>query len=65
MDLDEKLKILGRSARFDLCGDCDVKGTGRVRAEGDRWEYPELVPDGRSSIMLRALMSNPCENNCF
>ncbi len=65
MDLDEKLKILGRSARFDLCGDCDVKGTGRVRAEGDRWEYPELVPDGRSSIMLRALMSNRCENNCF
>ncbi len=65
MDLDEKLKILGRSARFDLCGDCDAKGTGRVRSEGDRWEYPELVPDGRNSIMLRALMSNRCENNCF
>lgn len=65
MDLDEKLKILGRSARFDLCGDCDVKGTGRVRSEGDRWEYPELVPDGKSSIMLRALMANRCENNCF
>jgi len=65
MDLDEKLKILGRSARFDLCGDCDVKGTGRRRSEGERWEYPELVPDGQRSIMLRALMSNRCENNCF
>jgi predicted DNA-binding helix-hairpin-helix protein len=65
MDLSERMKILGRSARFDLCGDCDVKGTGRVRAEGDQWHYPELVPDGENSIMLRVLMSNRCENNCF
>ncbi|MHC4945284.1 MAG: radical SAM protein [Planctomycetota bacterium] len=65
MDLSKRMKILGRSARFDLCGDCDVKGTGRVRAAGDRWHYPELVPDGKNSIMLRVLMSNRCENNCF
>lgn len=65
MDLEERLKILGRSARFDLCGDCDVSGTGRMRSEGDRWHYPELIPDGKNSIMLRALMTNRCENNCF
>lgn len=64
MELEKKLEILSRSARFDLCGDCDVKGTGRVRAEGNRWHYPELVPDGESSIMLRTLMTNRCENNC-
>lgn len=64
MNLEERFKILGRSARFDLCGDCDRKGNGRVRAEGDRWHYPELVPDGRKSIMLRVLLSNRCENNC-
>ncbi len=64
MNLEERLKILGRSARFDLCGDCDVKGTGRVRAEGDRWHYPELVPDGKRSIMMRVLMTNRCENSC-
>jgi predicted DNA-binding helix-hairpin-helix protein len=65
MDLEQRLNILGRRARFDLCGDCDVKGTGRLRAEGDRWHYPELVPDGENSIMLRILMANRCENNCF
>jgi predicted DNA-binding helix-hairpin-helix protein len=64
MDLEQKLKILGRSARFDLCGDCDLKGTGRVRESGDRWHYPELVPDGEQSVMLRVLMTNRCENRC-
>jgi predicted DNA-binding helix-hairpin-helix protein len=64
MNLEERLKILRRSARFDLCGDCDLSGNGRVRAEGDRWDYPELVPDGKNSIMLRVLLSNRCENNC-
>jgi len=42
-----------------------VKGNSRKRVAGDRWEYPELVPDGRNSVMLRVLMSNRCENNCF
>jgi len=65
MDLEERLRILGKSARFDLCGDCDVKGNSRKRTAGDRWEYPELVPDGTNSVMLRVLMSNRCENNCF
>lgn len=65
MDLDEKLRILARSARFDLCGDCDVKGNGRVRTEGERWQYPDVMPDGKNSIMMRVLMTNRCENNCF
>ena len=65
MNLEQRLKILGRKARFDLCGDCDLKGTGRLRAEGDRWHYPELVPDGTRSVMLRVLMTNRCKNNCF
>lgn len=65
MDLEQRLKVLGRRARFDLCGDCDLKGTGRIREEGGRWHYPELVPDGTSSIMLRVLMNNRCEKKCF
>ncbi len=65
MNLEQRLKILGKRARFDLCGDCDKKGTGRVHGAGDRWHYPELVPDGERSIMLRVLMTNRCENNCF
>jgi len=65
MDLEKRLKILGRSARFDLCGDCDKRGNGRVRIEGERWHYPKLSPDGENSIMLRLLMTNRCENNCF
>ncbi|MBU0755963.1 MAG: putative DNA modification/repair radical SAM protein [Planctomycetes bacterium] len=60
----ERINLLGRSARFDLCGDCDLKGTGRTRAEGSQWHYPELTPDGKNSVMLRVLMSNRCENNC-
>jgi len=65
MDIHEKLSYLGKRARFDLCGDCDLKGTGRRRAEGGRWDYPELVPDGEKSVMLRVLLSNRCENSCY
>lgn len=65
MELEQRLRILGRRARFDLCGDCDLKGTGRVREEGGRWHYPELVPDGKNSVMLRVLMNNRCEKRCY
>lgn len=59
------MKVLERSARFDLCGDCDRKGArSRQRTPFGRWLYPHRLPDGRNSVMLKVLMTNACENDC-
>jgi predicted DNA-binding helix-hairpin-helix protein len=66
MDFFSKIKLLGESARFDICGDCfisdDVKRVKDINLS--RWIYPVILPDGRKVRLLKVLLSNMCENDC-
>lgn len=67
MDRDEKIELLGASARFDVCASsCFNKGEGRKRAPYGipRWIYPAVRPDGRRILLMKVLMANACQNNC-
>ncbi|TET22761.1 MAG: putative DNA modification/repair radical SAM protein [Candidatus Stahlbacteria bacterium] len=69
MDSQEKLEALGVAAQYDLCGACcnpknDPKAH-RQRGHMERWVYPAALPDGRSILLMKVLMSNVCENNCL
>jgi len=64
MEFERKLEILGEGARFDLscaCGD----GLHRVKDPFDRWIYPAVLPSGRVLPILKILMTNYCDNDCF
>lgn len=65
MDTFEKLEILGRSAQYDLCG--EACGTDAARRKDDlgRWIYPAVLPDGRRVAMLKVLLSNVCQKDCY
>jgi len=66
MDTERKIETLGRSAQFDLCGECSRgPGTKRRRGSADQWIYPAVMPDGKRIRMLKVLMTNVCRNDCF
>jgi len=65
MDTYEKVKVLGRSAQYDLCGEACGTEASRVRDELGRWIYPAVVPDGRRVKLLKVLQSNACTNDCY
>jgi len=37
----------------------------RQKGHMGQWVYPAALPDGRHILLLKVLMSNVCENNCF
>ena len=65
LDTFEKVEILGRSAQYDLCG--EACGTDAARRKDDlgRWIYPAALPDGRRVAMLKVLLSNACQKDCY
>ncbi len=66
MDTRDKMAILGQSARYDLCCVTCSSSGGRKRDDAlGRWIYPAALPDGRRAMILKVLLSNVCENNCF
>lgn len=65
METLQKLELLGESARHDLaCGACGSDAS-RVRDEIGRWIYPAALPDGKRVSLLKILLTNVCENDCF
>ena len=65
----DKIKLLGKSAQYDIC--CSqqcLSGrrglAGRVRSDIGRWIYPAVMPDGERILLFKVLMSNECVNNC-
>jgi len=66
MDGNEKIDILGDSARFDICASSCFSAQGRSRAPYGlpRWIYPAVRPDGQRLLLMKVLMSNACRNNC-
>jgi len=65
MDTYEKVKVLGRAAQYDVCGEACGTQANRVRDDLGRWIYPAVMPDGKRVKLLKVLQSNVCTNNCY
>jgi predicted DNA-binding helix-hairpin-helix protein len=63
VDVVQKLEALGESAQYDLCNACG--SAARVRDDLGRWIYPAALPDGRRVRVLKVLLTNVCEKNCY
>ena len=63
MDIERKIETLGDSARYDLCNTCGA--ATRRRGDLGRWIYPAALPDGRQVRVLKVLLTNVCEKNCY
>lgn len=59
----EKLRVLGESARYDLCN--YVSGNIETYAEGKiPGVYNSTSPGGRCMPLFKVLMTNKCSNDC-
>ena len=65
MDAMAKVEVLGGAAQYDLCGEACGTQANRVRDDIGRWIYPAAMPDGKRVELLKVLMTNACENDCF
>jgi predicted DNA-binding helix-hairpin-helix protein len=63
VDLLQKIEALGESAQYDLCNACGA--AARARDDLGRWIYPAALPDGKRVRVLKVLMTNVCEKNCY
>jgi putative DNA modification/repair radical SAM protein len=63
MDVVQKIEALGESAQYDLCNACGA--AARQRDDLGKWIYPAALPDGRRVRVLKVLMTNVCEKNCY
>ncbi len=63
MDVTQKIETLGESAQYDLCNACGA--ATRKRDDIGRWIYPTALPDGRRVRVLKVLMTNVCDKNCY
>lgn len=63
MDVVAKIEALGESAQYDLCNACGA--ATRRRDDLGRWIYPAALPDGKRVRVLKVLMTNLCEKNCY
>ena len=65
MDTRQKIEVLGQSAQYDLCGEACGTEANRVRDDLGRWIYPAVLPDGKRVKLLKILLTNACENDCY
>ncbi len=65
MDTFEKVEILGSSAQYDLCGEACGTDAARKKDDLGRWIYPAALPDGRRVALLKVLLSNACQKDCY
>lgn len=63
MDVVKKIEALGESAQWDLCNACGA--ATRRRDDLGRWIYPAALPDGKRVRVLKVLLTNVCEKNCY
>ncbi len=63
MDVLQKIQTLGESAQYDLCNACGA--ATRTRDDLGRWIYPAALPNGQAVRVLKVLMTNVCEKNCY
>ena len=64
-DTHQKLEILSADAQYDLAFACGTNDYDRRhRGDDGRWIYPVTLPNGGKSVLLKALVSNICSNDC-
>jgi putative DNA modification/repair radical SAM protein len=63
MDTVQKIQTLGESAQYDLCNACGA--AARTRDDLGKWIYPAALPNGKTVRVLKVLMTNVCEKNCY
>lgn len=62
----EKLQTLGRDGQYDLACACGTgKDEHRKRGSDGNWIYPVALPNGRSTVLFKTLISNTCNNDCL
>lgn len=64
MNFYKKIQVLGGSAKYDLCGSYLCTSPPRKRDPLGRWIYPAVLPEGKTILLLKILLSNACENDC-
>lgn len=69
MRKNDKIQVLAESAKFDLCCSNRCLGSartnvGRKRGAAGQWIYPATMPDGRTILLFKVLLSNDCHNDC-
>ena len=71
-DAINKLKVLGDNAQYDICG-CEVSKRkvgvrfardAKLDTTGIGGIYHAALPDGRTTPILKTLMTNECQNDC-
>lgn len=65
METFEKVNLLSQAAQWDVCSSCFSEKMNRKKSPFGRWIYPAIMPDGRRVLLLKVLMSNVCENDCY
>ncbi len=70
MDLQDKLATLGDAAQFDLCTATGTRAnlgetSACERHDFERWIYPVSRPDGKRIRVLKALLTNVCNKQCY
>lgn len=65
MESFEKVNLLSQAAQWDVCSTCLSEKLKRRRSPFGRWIYPAVMPDGRRILLLKVLLSNVCENDCY
>jgi len=65
VDIRQRIEVLGRAAQYDLCGEACGAEANRVRDDLGHWIYPAVLPDGKRVKLLKILLTNACENNCY
>lgn len=69
MELTAKLKILGNAAKYDICASTATKKKSAIKGGfGDVFSHTichSFTPDGRCVNLLKVLMSNECQSDCF
>ncbi len=64
-DTQEKLVVLSRDSQYDLACACGTyEDEHRYRSKDDKWIYPVVLPNGRTTFLFKTLLSNECINNC-
>jgi len=61
---EDKLKVLGSSAQFDVCGIPSLFSRKNKRLQRFKFIYP-AIGKGRYVRLFKVLQTNSCEGNCF
>ena len=63
LNSNDKLKILGETAKFDVCGFPSI--FAQKKFQRFKFIYPAVGKNGKCVRLFKVLQTNACEGNCF